>query len=40
VRLEVLNEVEILNEELKLASPDRIYEETLRMVACMTASAR
>lgn len=39
VRLEVLDEVEILNEELKLALRDRIYEETLRMVARMTAAS-
>jgi len=38
VRLEVLEEVEILNEELMLASRDRIYEETLNMVARLTGS--
>jgi glucose-6-phosphate dehydrogenase assembly protein OpcA len=38
VRLEVLNEVEILNEELKLGVRDRGYEEALRVVARMVAS--
>jgi glucose-6-phosphate dehydrogenase assembly protein OpcA len=38
VRLEVLNEVEILNEELKLGVRDRCYEETLSVVARMIAS--
>lgn len=37
VRLEVLSEVEILNDELKFGSRDHIYEETLRTVARMTA---
>jgi glucose-6-phosphate dehydrogenase assembly protein OpcA len=39
VRLEVLDEVEILNEELKLARRDRIYEEALQMAARMTATS-
>ena len=38
VRLEVLNEVEILNEELKLGVRDRGYEEALSVVARMIAS--
>jgi hypothetical protein len=38
VRLEVLDEVEILNEELKLEVRDRLYEEALSAVACMIAS--
>jgi glucose-6-phosphate dehydrogenase assembly protein OpcA len=38
VRLEVLSEVELLNGELKLARRDHIYEESLSMVARMTAS--
>jgi glucose-6-phosphate dehydrogenase assembly protein OpcA len=38
VRLEVLDEVEILNEELKLGVRDRLYEEALNVVARMTAS--
>ena len=38
VRLEVLNEVEILNEELKLGVRDRGYEEALSIVARMVAS--
>lgn len=37
VRLEVLSEVEILNDELKLGRRDHVYEETLRNVARMTA---
>jgi len=36
VRLEVLEEAEILNEELKLAGRDHVYEATLHMVARMT----
>ena len=40
VRLEVLSEVEILNDELKLGRRDHVYEETLRMVARMTAGRR
>jgi hypothetical protein len=38
VRLEVLNEVEILNEELELEGRDRGYEEALSIVARMIAS--
>ena len=38
VRLEVLNEVEILNEELKLGVRDRNYEEALSVVARIIAS--
>lgn len=38
VRVEVLEEVEILNEELKLLSRDHVYEDTLSMVARMTAA--
>jgi glucose-6-phosphate dehydrogenase assembly protein OpcA len=38
VRLEVLNEAEILNEELKLEVQDRDYEEALSVVARMVAS--
>jgi len=38
VRLEVLDEVEILNEELKLGVRDRLYEEALSVVARMIAS--
>jgi glucose-6-phosphate dehydrogenase assembly protein OpcA len=38
VRLEVLNEAEILNEELKLGVRDRSYEEALSVVARMIAS--
>jgi hypothetical protein len=38
VRLEVLNEAEILNEELKLGVRDRGYEEALSVVARMIAS--
>jgi glucose-6-phosphate dehydrogenase assembly protein OpcA len=37
VRLEVLDEVELMNEEMRFASRDRIYEEALHMVAQMTA---
>jgi len=37
VRVEVLNEVEILNEELKLGARDRLYEEALGVVARMIA---
>jgi glucose-6-phosphate dehydrogenase assembly protein OpcA len=37
VRVEVLGEAEILNEELKLAGRDHVYEEALRMVARMTS---
>ncbi len=40
VRLEVLDEVELLNEELKFASRDRVYEEALSMVARMTGGFR
>jgi glucose-6-phosphate dehydrogenase assembly protein OpcA len=36
VRLEVLDEAEILNDELKLAGRDHVYEATLRMVARTT----
>jgi glucose-6-phosphate dehydrogenase assembly protein OpcA len=38
VRVEVLNEAEILNEELKLGVRDRLYEEALSVVARMIAS--
>ena len=38
VRLEVLDEVEILNEELKMGVRDRLYEEALTVVARMIAS--
>jgi glucose-6-phosphate dehydrogenase assembly protein OpcA len=38
VRLEVLNEAEILNEELKLGARDRRYGEALSVVARMVAS--
>jgi glucose-6-phosphate dehydrogenase assembly protein OpcA len=38
VRLEVLDEIEILNEELKLGMQDRLYEEALSVVARMIAS--
>jgi len=38
VRLEVLGEAEILNEELKLAGQDHVWEETLRMVARMMSA--
>ena len=37
-RLETAGEVELLNEELKFASRDRIYEEVLSMVAGMTSA--
>ena len=37
-RLETAGEVELLNEELKFASRDRIYEQVLAMVARMTAA--
>ncbi len=39
VRLEVMNEVAILNEELKFAGRDHVYEEAVQMAARMTASA-
>ena len=38
VRLEDAGEVELLNEELKFASRDRVYEQTLNMVARMTSA--
>jgi len=38
VRVEVLDEVEILNDELKLAVRDRLYEQALGVVARMVAS--
>jgi hypothetical protein len=38
VRLEVLDEAEILNEELKLGIRDRLYEEALSVVASMIGS--
>ena len=38
VRLETAGEVELLNEELKFASHDRVYERALSMVARMTAA--
>ena len=38
VRLEVLDEAEILNEELKLGVRDRLYEEALNVVARMVAA--
>jgi glucose-6-phosphate dehydrogenase assembly protein OpcA len=38
VRLEVLDEVELLNEELEVGVRDRLYEEALSEVACMIAS--
>ncbi len=38
VRVEVLNEAEILNEELKLGARDRLYEDTLSLVARMFAA--
>jgi len=38
VRIEVLDEVEILNEELKLAGRDRVYEAALALVARMTSA--
>jgi len=37
VRIEVLDEVEILNEELKVAGRDRVYEAALALVARMTS---
>ena len=37
-RLETAGEVELLNEELKFASRDRVYEQTLNMVARMTSA--
>jgi glucose-6-phosphate dehydrogenase assembly protein OpcA len=37
VRIEVLDEVEILNEELMLAGRDRVYEEALALVAQLIA---
>jgi glucose-6-phosphate dehydrogenase assembly protein OpcA len=37
-RLETAGEVELLNEELKFASRDRIYEQVLSMVARMTSA--
>jgi glucose-6-phosphate dehydrogenase assembly protein OpcA len=38
VRLETAGEVELLNEELKFASRDRVYEQALNMVARMTSA--
>jgi glucose-6-phosphate dehydrogenase assembly protein OpcA len=38
VRIEVLDEVEILNEELKVSGRDRVYEEALTLVARLTSS--
>jgi glucose-6-phosphate dehydrogenase assembly protein OpcA len=38
VRIEVLDEVEILNEELKVSGRDRVYEAALALVARMTSS--
>ena len=38
VRVPVVQETETLNEELMLAHPDHVYEETLAMVARMTAA--
>lgn len=38
VRLETAGEVELLNEELKYASRDRVYEQALNMVAEMTSA--
>jgi len=38
VRLEVLDEAEILNEELKLGMRDQLYEEVLSLVARMIGS--
>jgi hypothetical protein len=38
VRLEVLDELEILNEELEFRTRDRGYEEALSVVARMIAS--
>jgi glucose-6-phosphate dehydrogenase assembly protein OpcA len=37
VRLEPLEEVRLVNEEIKFAGRDRVYEEALAMVAGMTA---
>jgi hypothetical protein len=37
-RLEVLDEVGLVNEEMKFAGRDRIYEEALNMVARMVAA--
>ena len=37
VRIEVGDEVEILNDELMLAGRDRVYEEALALVARMTS---
>jgi glucose-6-phosphate dehydrogenase assembly protein OpcA len=37
VRIEVLDEVEILNEELKVSGRDRVYEAALALVARMTS---
>jgi glucose-6-phosphate dehydrogenase assembly protein OpcA len=37
-RLETAGEVELLNEELKFASRDRLYEQALSMVARMTSA--
>jgi hypothetical protein len=37
VRIEVLDEVEILNEELKVGGRDRVYEAALALVARMTS---
>ncbi|MBZ5563923.1 MAG: glucose-6-phosphate dehydrogenase assembly protein OpcA [Acidobacteriia bacterium] len=39
VRLEVMDEVAILNEELKVVGRDHVYEEAVRMAARMVASA-
>lgn len=38
VRVEVRDEIEIVNEELKLGGRDRVYEEALAMVARMTTA--
>ncbi|MBZ5670405.1 MAG: glucose-6-phosphate dehydrogenase assembly protein OpcA [Acidobacteriia bacterium] len=38
VRIEVLDEVEILNEELKVGGRDRVYEAALALVARMTSA--
>jgi hypothetical protein len=38
VRLETAGEVELLNEELKFASRDRVYEQALSMVAHMLSA--
>jgi hypothetical protein len=37
VRLEPLEEVRLVNEEIKFAGRDRVYEEALAMVAGMAA---